>query len=889
MTAVPHLTTRDSLHDAYTDLLKTGTLWHGGMEESLHLVVNSCAKALHVNRVSTWQFSPDHKRLYCQVLCNTHSCVIEPTLEVFAKDHALYFQEVINNRIIAAHNACLDPITQSFSKSYLKPLSITSTLDAALRKAGETTGVLCIEHTGPPRVWTDDEQNYVTSIADLLSQLMAAHALNQSEERYRQVFDGTANAVLIMHNNQMVDCNQAALDLFGCSLEEFSRHSPKRFWSDTQADGRTNETALQFANEAILNKNSQVAEWRYRRFNGTEFDGEVCTSSIDLDGSPHLVVCIQDITSRKLAHDKIQHLLSLQQAIFDGASYSIIATDLNGTIISFNQAAEKMLGYSAKEVIGHQTPIIFHDMDEINWRAIELTDELGTTIEPSFEVFTAYAQLNKTEEREWTYIHKNGARLAVQISITALRHKGQEIIGYLGIAADISERNKATEQLLSSKREMEHRANHDELTGLPNRSKLHKMTKAAIASADAKGQLLALMLLDLDRFKEVNDTLGHAIGDHLLKEIGSRLNHVLQPSRAHLYRLGGDEFAILIPNALDISHVLSLANHIHSCLRQSLKVEDITLELGGSLGISMYPEHGDNSHSLLRFADVAMYRAKTESARTIVYDSNQDSHSPRRLAMMAELGTAIREDQLLLHYQPRVEIGGKRKCLGCEALVRWQHPELGMVPPNDFIPLAEMSDLIQPLGLWVIESAFSQIKIWYEAKLDLVVSLNLSAHNLMDSTFPSHIERLLKKYDIPPHLVEIEITESTLIADPEKALRVVNRIHRLGIAFAIDDFGTGYSSLSYLKRLPVNTLKIDRSFISEMLTDEQDEVIVRSTLGLAHSFGLEAVAEGVEDIETLNALEKLNCQQVQGYLISRPVPPDVFEQWLDNYNKTNRI
>jgi diguanylate cyclase (GGDEF)-like protein len=442
----------------------------------------------------------------------------------------------------------------------------------------------------------------------------------------------------------------------------------------------------------------------------------------------------------------------------------------------------------------------------------------------------------------------------------------------------MTERKKANEQLLNSKREMEFRANHDELTGLPNRSRLHDMTHAAIVTAQNRSQKLALMLIDLDRFKEVNDTLGHAIGDKLLQKIARQLDQILRARRAQLYRLGGDEFAVLMPNALDEPDILSLANAIHTSLRSPTEVEGISLELGGSVGISIYPRHGDNSHSLLRCADVAMYRAKSEASRTVIYNTDQDAHSPRRLSMMSELGTAIRQNQLVLHYQPRVHIASKR-CMGCEALVRWQHPRLGMVPPAEFIPLAEMGDLIQPLGLWVLENALQQIVRWRERGLELLVSVNLSTRNLMDSAFPSHIEKLLKKYPVPPSLLEVEITESTLIGDPERALSVIGRIHNLGVRFAIDDFGTGYSSLGYLKRLPIDTLKIDRSFVRDMLTDEQDAVIVRSTLGLAHSFGLEVVAEGVEDVQTLEALKNLNCEQAQGYVISRPVPANEFEAW----------
>lgn len=867
-----------SLQNAYIQLLKEDALWHGDMDASLRTVLHRCTEHLHVQRVGLWRFSGGYDRLYCQLQCDSQTGTHEPTLELFAKDHQPYFHAMLNARVLAMHDALTAPEIASFKASYIEPLGITSMLDATLRQAGKTIGTLCIEHIGPARSWSAAEQNYAISIADLLSQLLAVHALYRTEERYRKVFDSTIDAIFVMQNNRMVECNQAALTLYDCSFEEFARHPPKRFWAEYQPDGALSVTKVQQYIQPALKGEPQQFEWRQRRLDGSEFDSETSLTCIELDQITYLVACVRDITERKQAQAKVQQLLALQQAIFDGANYSIIATALDGTIVSFNRGAERLLQYGAEEVIHHLTPIHFHDEEELYWRTAELGEELNQTIEVGLAALTTNPSLNRTEEREWSYIRRDGARVPVLVSVTALRQDG-ELSGFLYIASDMTERKNANEQLLNSKREMEFRANHDELTGLPNRSRLHDMAYAAIVSAQSRKQQLAMMLIDLDRFKEVNDTLGHAIGDKLLQKIARQLDQLLRGRGAQIYRLGGDEFAVLMPNAMDDREILQLANNIHSNLRRPTQVEGIALELGGSIGIAVFPRHGDNSHSLLRCADVAMYKAKSEASRTVIYDVDQDAHSPRRLSMMGELGTAIRQNQLVLHYQPRIDIASKR-CLGCEALVRWQHPRLGMVPPGEFIPLAEMSDLIQPLGLWVLENALQQVERWRTSGMELVVSVNLSTRNLMNSAFPGLIENLLKKYPVPPNLLEIEITESTLIGDPERALSVIGRIHSLGVRFSIDDFGTGYSSLGYLKRLPIDTLKIDRSFIRDMLMDEQDAVIVKSTLGLAHSFGLEVVAEGVEDGDTLEALRELNCEQAQGFYISRPVPADEFEAWF---------
>ncbi len=880
MTSLPtnHARQEQSLQDAYINLLTDESLWRDDLNNSLRRVVNFCSSSLGVGRVGIWRFSDNHERLYCQILCDTHLCTLEPAMEIFAADHPAYFTVLANQRIIAAHDALSDPVTASFAEPYLRPLNIGALLDATLRQGGKTIGVVCAEHMSESRLWQPHEVHFISSIADLLSQLITVHALYQSEERYRKVFDSTADAVVLIYENTMVDCNQTALKVFECTMEEFSRYPPKRFWAEFQNDGSlSTKTCDHYVKEA-LSGSPQVFEWRHRRFSGEEFDAEVSLTSIDLNNAPHLVASIRDITDRKRNQRKIQQLVSMQQAIFDGADYSIVSTDENGLIKSFNRAAERLTGYRANEVIDQQSTLIYHDIDEINWRAIELSDELDVTVEANFSVFTSRPRLGLIEEREWSVIHKDGSRIPVMFSVTALHQNGENISGFLCIGSDLTERKRTNEQLLNSKRQMEYRANHDELTGLPNRSRLHDMTAAAIITSQARGQILAMLLIDLNRFKEVNDTLGHATGDKLLQKIAMRLNKIANEFGARLYRLGGDEFAVLFPNPFDKNGVLALTRRIHAGLRSPMQIEKITLELGGSIGVSIYPEHGMDSHSLLRCADVAMYKAKSEASSTVIYAQEQDWHSPRRLSMMAELGAAIRENQLCLHYQPKIRLHDGL-CVGCEALVRWQHPTLGLVPPNEFIPLAEMSDLIQPLGVWVLEHALIQVQSWLQGGNAIAISINLSTRNLMDAAFPDQIACLLEKYQVPPHLLEIEITESTLIGDPERALQIMDRIHQMGVRFAIDDFGTGYSSLVYLKRLPIETLKIDRSFIRDMLSDDQDRVIVQSTLGLAHSFDLEVVAEGVEDQETLNSLLQWGCEQAQGFLISRPLPIEEFELW----------
>ncbi|PAS96414.1 MAG: GGDEF-domain containing protein [Candidatus Dactylopiibacterium carminicum] len=421
--------------------------------------------------------------------------------------------------------------------------------------------------------------------------------------------------------------------------------------------------------------------------------------------------------------------------------------------------------------------------------------------------------------------------------------------------------------------ELEYQANHDSLTGLPNRIQLHRRATEALRAIAGQPGCLSLMLLDLNRFKEVNDTLGHRTGDALLRLVAQRLQETVAAHQGVVARLGGDEFAMLLPRLPDAARALEIAGEIVRSLYRPTEVEGIFIELGGSIGVAVYPQHGGTSHALLRCADVAMYAAKENSSSVSLYDSSYDEHNPRRLAMITELGSAIRGDQLILHYQPRYYFGSARWC-SCEALVRWQHPRLGFIPPGEFVQFAETSELIRPLTLWVARQAVQQMARWHADGLEVGVSINLSTRNLLDITLPDALAGLLSDVGMEPRFLELEITETALMNDPDRAMLVVNRLAELGMHLSVDDFGTGYSSLAYLKRLPLHALKIDRSFVRDMLHDEQDAIIVRSTVGLAHSLGLQVVAEGVEDAETLAGLHRFGCDEAQGYVLSKPLPAE---------------
>jgi len=437
------------------------------------------------------------------------------------------------------------------------------------------------------------------------------------------------------------------------------------------------------------------------------------------------------------------------------------------------------------------------------------------------------------------------------------------------------------------------RARHDALTGLPNRALLHDRLAQAVravgqADAGSAGPPLAsaaLLLLDLDRFKEVNDTLGHHVGDALLQQVGSRISGVLRATDT-VARLGGDEFAVVLRDA-DAAGAVVVAGALRAALEEPFVVEGQALAVGVSIGVALCPAHGTDAATLLQHADVAMYVAKHGQLGHAVYDPSLDGHDTADLALVAELRQALAADELVLHYQPMVHVQTGQIC-GVEALVRWPHPAQGLIPPDRFIGLAEQTGLIVPLTRWVLEAALRQSRTWRDAGLDLEMAVNLSLRNLRDPHLCATVAELLARYAVPPQRVCLELTESMVMADVERTQASLAQLAALGVRLAIDDFGTGYSSLAYLSRLPVNELKIDRSFVQHARGTTTDATIVASTIGLGHSLGMSVVTEGVEDAETWALLRRLGSDVAQGYFFSRPLPAHDLEGWVNRASSDAR-
>jgi diguanylate cyclase (GGDEF)-like protein len=492
---------------------------------------------------------------------------------------------------------------------------------------------------------------------------------------------------------------------------------------------------------------------------------------------------------------------------------------------------------------------------------------------PLFEKVAAQVETGAAHERDETLAGLVALRRHVVVATPIIFGTG---LGLLVVfCAVLVGYQRRTERQAA---ENQHQALHDGLTGLPNRTLLRDRTSQAIHQADRELTPVALALLDLDRFKEVNDTLGHHHGDQLLVQVGQRLQATLRQVDT-VARLGGDEFAVLLPRIHTAEGAATVATKLQAALAEPFTIEDLSLDVEASIGLAIYPDHGTDPDQLLQHADIAMYAAKATHAGFVLFDPTLDQHSPHKLALLGELRRAIDHGQLLLHYQPKVATHSGH-VLGVEALVRWQHPTHGLVPPAQFIPLAERTGLIGPLTHYVLDAALRQCRAWQQAGHDLAVAVNVSARRLLDLGFPDEVAGLLARWQVPAGLLVVEITESTIMADPAHALQILGRLDQMGVQVAIDDFGTGYSSMAYLKRLPVHELKVDRSFVAQMTSNRRDAVIVRSTVDLGRNLGLRVVAEGVEDLATWQALDALGCDAIQGYHISRPVPAEDLIHWL---------
>jgi diguanylate cyclase (GGDEF)-like protein/PAS domain S-box-containing protein len=560
--------------------------------------------------------------------------------------------------------------------------------------------------------------------------------------------------------------------------------------------------------------------------------------------------------------DQVEALARFE-ATFAGAFTGMLLMDLDGKIIDSNPAIQALLGHSHGELDGRRTSEFVHPDDRREARSayLRMIADGGTSL-----------------RMQHRFCASNGEVVWVDVSASVVRDSDGHQSFAIAMIQDVTQRKAAEAALVSQAALNEHEAMHDPLTGLANRTLFRNQIDEALNARRGADARAAVLVMDLDGFKEINDSLGHAAGDDLLVELGRRLNAAVRDSDT-VARLGGDEFGVLLPHASVPDGVVRAVERIQTAIEAPIMLEGLSLSLEASIGIALYPDDGKYVETLLGCADAAMYYAKEEKSGSVFYDNSLVRQDTARLTLMGELRRALDEHELVLYYQPKA-ILADGEVHAVEALLRWNHPVRGFIPPDDFIPMAQRTGLIKPLTLYVIDEALRQSRSWLDDGLRLAIAVNLSPRNLVDAGFPTQVAGLLERWHIEPSLLEFEITESAMLADPTRTKLILEQLAAMGIRLSVDDFGTGYSSLAYLKRLPVSEIKVDRSFVMNMDEDEDDAIIVRSTIDLGRNLGLDVVAEGVESEQVWDRLKALGCTAAQGYYLSRAVPAVELQTWL---------
>lgn len=715
----------------------------------------------------------------------------------------------------------------------------------------------------------DQGRVVVLTFADVTARRLAQSRLEASEARYQQMVDQVLDYAILMLDTEgrVVSWNRGAERIKGYTADEIMGQSFARFFTEEDRAAGLPERELA---QAAQQGRCEFQGWRVRR-DGSRFWGLMLLTAVR-DAHGQLMgysKVTRDLTQQHRVEQALTEAHRRVQAMIDSSPFGIVATDLEGLILAMNPVGERMTGYSREELVGKLTPAIYHDPEEIRARAEALSKEVGVHIEPGIEVFVYRARQGLHEDREWTCVRKDGSRFPVQAAITALRDPDGQIVGYMGVAYDISERKRQEEYT-------HHIAHHDFLTGLPMRRLMLDRLTVALQRARREGSCVALMMIDLDHFKRINDSLGHHVGDELLKAVAERLLGCVR-SCDTVARMGGDEFVIVLPGITEMANAERVARLVVEQVSLPISIGAHELHVTPSVGIAIFPEDAVEAGDLLKDADAAMYVAKTAGRGCYrVFSRDMQHAADQRVQLEHELRSALRREQLELHYQPQVclETGN---VIGMEALLRWTHPERGPISPAAFVPVAEESGLIVPLGEWVLRQACRTAReLQQRTGAPLRLAVNLSPQQFRSASLIEVIQSALNQSGLAPADLEVEITEGVLMADVDEVIQRLNQIRRLGVSIAVDDFGTGYSSLAYITRFAIDTLKIDRSFVSRLPNQPNDAAVAQAIIALSISLGFRVVAEGVETAEQLAFLRSRHCDIAQGFLLGRPGPADRF-------------
>jgi len=697
----------------------------------------------------------------------------------------------------------------------------------------------------------EGEQVLLLMMQDVTERMQSQGAL----QRFRMALDSSVDAIYLIDRDQMrfIDANETAWKMLGYSRNELLAFGPQ----DLNPGFSEDELASLF--DGIIDSDSKmgVIETSHERRDGRRIPVEVYIRAIQSEEKNILVAVSRDMTTRIEAEASLRESEERFRATFSQAAMGLAHVSLEGRWLRVNQKLCEIVGYTEEELLN------------LTFQAITHPDDLNADLELVRRLLANDIHDYSLEKR---YIRKNGAHVWINLSVSLVRDAEAQPKYFISVIEDISRRKRVEEELL-------HLANHDALTGLPNRTLLHDRLSQAIAYASRSEKPVALMLIDLDRFKNINDSLGHEIGDKVIVEVGRRLSSIVRDGDT-VARLGGDEFVVILVDMASEQDVAMVAHKALESLSLPLAMHGNEFYPTASIGISLYPKDGHDVQALLKNADVAMYRAKEAGRNNFqFYAQEMNARAMDRLTLESGLRRALERNEFILYYQPKVNLASG-EIAGMEALLRWQPPGQKMVSPADFIPIAEETGLIVPIGEWVLRTACAQNKAWQDAGMTAYrIAVNLSARQFKQDIVEM-VSRALQETGCSASGLELEITESTIMENPVTAVVTLQILSDMGVHIAIDDFGTGYSSLSYLKRFPIDSLKIDQSFVRDITSDADDAAIATAVIALAHSMKLLVIAEGVETAEQLEFLRGQRCDQMQGYYFSRPLPAEQIEKLL---------
>ncbi len=679
-------------------------------------------------------------------------------------------------------------------------------------------------------------------------------------ERYRLLSEDTLDLILFIRpDGQIFDANEVAVKRYGYTRQELTTMSLHKL--RLPQDKSSVQHFLQKAPQGIQFELQHVCK------DGSVFPVDVTAKGATSNGKSIIVSIIRDITIRKNAEALVWLEKERAQVTLESIGDAVITTDVGAIVEYINPVAEALTGWTMAEAVGLSLDLVFHTVNE----------ETGETIEsPITRCLREECVVELANHI--VLMDRKGSSIAVEFSAAPIRDRNEAVIGVVLVFRDVSYKR-------SHLKELAHQAQHDALTGLPNRHWFNESLSHALIQSRSKPGMLAVMFLDLDRFKLINDTMGHNLGDQLLKKVAERVGQTLRAGDT-LARLGGDEFLILLPEIRNDQEVVSVSERILKAFSQPIMMEDNEVYMSTSIGISLYPRDGTDMETLVKQADTAMYYAKEKGRNNYQFFTDElNIKANERLTTEYSLRKALARDEFILHYQPQVDF--ENGCIvGLEALVRWHSKERGIIAPAAFIPIAEETGLIVPIGEWVLRAACQQNVAWQlQGYSPMRMAVNISARQFREFNFIKVVEGILEETGMEAHLLELEITESIAMENGETTAEMLRSFKELGVRISIDDFGTGFSSLNYLRRMPIDTLKIDQSFIGDISTGENGEEVVAAIIQLAKNLKLKVIAEGVETDTQWSFLKDKECNEMQGFLFSKAVTSQEVEKLFDQSAK----